>query len=355
MTQTMAGLQMPSVVPFRLSAASPPFFDESPASWILNICSTHQYSYLRLSQILGLKKRHQDWDKGISDATWSTLLKATGASQSACLISRDVYKSDLVRLRVTRSTTRLSENEREPIYHWCAQCLDEDTRPYLRWYWRMRGEEQCRIHGSRLAKQCEHCGGVLSPKWELMGSCTGRNRNCVPDLRYCQHCGLPRGGHGPRVIKALGASLFVRKHPLTGPLFQSFGRQLRLRDISRITTGNLTRGLGPAPLQIDRLTFQRPERPIPTVLEREKWSSLIDRRESFSRSRLGYALRLVRKEMKVESLELARTAYLNLAWALRMLADVRAASLPAREELLHVPVHAAAEWPWDLLVLSGVP
>ena len=348
-------MQLPSAVPFRLSAASPPFFDESPASWVLNICSTHQYSYLRLSQILGLTKRHQDWDKGISDATWGLLLRATGASQSACLVARDVYTSDLVRLREKKSDNWLPTNEREPIYHWCAQCLDEDTRPYLRWYWRLHGEEQCRIHGSRLAQQCEHCDGELSPKWELMGACAGRGRNSVSDLRYCQHCGLPRGGHGPRVIKALGASLFVRRCPLTRPLFQALGLQLKLRDISRISSKNIARGLGPAPLQIDRLTFQRPERTIATVLEREKWSSLIDRRESLSRSRLGYALRLVRKELKVESLELARTAYLNLARALSMLADVRAVSLHLREELLHVPVHVTAEWPWDLLALSGVP
>jgi hypothetical protein len=351
----MAELKISSTVPFRLSAASPPFFDESPASWILNICSTHQYSYLRLSQILGLKKRHQDWDRGISDVTWSTLLKATGASQSACLIARDVYRSDFVRLLVKMGDTRLSENEKDPVYHWCAQCLDDDARPYLRWYWRMRGEEQCRIHGSRLAQKCEHCDGELSPKWELMGSCTGRGRNSVPDLRYCQHCGLPRGGHGPRVMKALGAPLFVRKRPLTGPLFLGLCSQIRLRDISRITPKSLTRGIGPSPLQIDCLTFQRPERPIAPALEREKWSSLIDRRQTLSRSRLGYALRLVRKEMKVESLELARTAYLNLARSLRMLADVRAVSLPVREESLHVPVHVTTEWPWDLLALAGVP
>lgn len=350
----MTGSQIPSSVPFRLSAASPPFFDESPASWILNICSTHQYSYLRLSQILGLKKRHQDWDRDISDATWSILIKATGASQSACLISRDVYTSDLVRLRMKRHEIWLPESDREPIYHWCAQCLDEDARPYLRWYWRMHGEEQCRIHGSRLAQQCEHCDGELSPKWELMGACTGRGRNSVPDLRYCQHCGLPRGGHGPRLIKALGASLFVRKRPLTGPLCLALGHQLKLQDISRITRGDHTRSLGTAPLQIDRLTFQRSERPIATVLKREKWSSLIDRRATLSRSRLGYALRLVRREMKVESSELARAAYLNLAQALRAQA-VRAASLPLREEPPHVLVHVTAEWPWDLLALSGVP
>lgn len=158
--------------------------DKSVASWIQHVCAMHQYSFTRISSILGFMPSNKDWDNEIDSITWSNILQRTACPESTCSLARNALVAS--RKLWAASMTRLAN------YRWCIRCLEEDQRPYLRWWWNIKGSDFCPTHRNILSFSCIECGGSLILDRALMVA--AGSHYAIPDFRFCQHCGMPRGG-----------------------------------------------------------------------------------------------------------------------------------------------------------------
>lgn len=158
--------------------------DESVGSWIQYVCAMHQYSFTRLKSVLGFMPGNRDWDRHIAEPHWRDLLRRAVCPENTCSRARQAFSN-------TRSQKKPFLTE-SPNYQWCVECLESDARPYLRWWWKSAGEIFCPAHRIFLSSTCERCNGVLILDRALLVA--AGNPCPIPDLLFCQHCGMPRGG-----------------------------------------------------------------------------------------------------------------------------------------------------------------
>ena len=295
----------------KLLASPATLLDESPASWVQYVCAAHQYSITRLELVLGAKPRFHDWDLRVSRQVWSkALLRADCDPRSfAVAFSSSEYSSATI-----MGTSSLKLYDAPPRYSWCSSCLEEDERPYLRWWWRFSSFTHCPKHHSPLVAQCGSCKSKLVLSYALMVD--AGSRIPIPDLAHCQGCGLPRWLTQQVLSPEWNSSLQQSSDATTQrsteeDKIDSF-QQLkdRLKTAEKIRWGEkkflcdemdrlAISGVRKRPLvlSIEGSIF-KPESEIDTQSEREKWSSRIERWRVPYREKISYALRLIRTEMR---------------------------------------------------------
>lgn len=270
--------------------------DESVASWIQYVCGSHQYSIRRLESILRVKPRFHDWDLRVGSSELQQVLAWTEFSFddfSAVLASVKNYSASM-------SSQKFKELLRgPPVYRWCPDCLVQDERPYLRWWWRLPTREHCSAHQRTLVSKCSLCSSELILSYALMVN--AGKRLPVTDLSICHGCGFPRVLADPRDESLpFDAAGHPDKHKTSLkpwlPKKVMWGKDKYLADSLLTVVMPRTSAWRPA-LKINAAVFQT-ERSKPLAVAPEKWSSRF-RRELFpTRDKLAYALGLIRKELR---------------------------------------------------------
>jgi hypothetical protein len=246
---------------------------------------------------------------------WELILKKTGGSSDTCALARAWY----AQLGEERLREQCLPNLLEaPIYKWCAQCFREDKRPYLRWGWRFDAVKYCVKHDVRLASKCKHCGGRLLLKHALMVSAGPK----VPifNLSYCQHCEMPLGGETRRHKRRTGKTA-VEKARLQQdqellmaiaekrPAVKQKLERRRWRNEQPLAENPFMSPVGKMRPKVLHLTgevfLKESQEFAATRPKRPRWSSLISRKRQTIRSRLAYALRLLRHELRIQKTEAA--------------------------------------------------
>ena len=294
-----------------LLAAPAPCLDESPASWIQYVCSRHHYSITRLEVVLGVKPRFHDWDLRVSRQVWSEVLQRADCDPCSFAVA---FSSPEYSATTSMGKGSLKLYDGPPKYRWCSSCLEEDARPYIRWWWRFPSFTHCPKHHSRLVMYCGNCKSELVLSYALMVN-AGR-RDPIPDLAHCQSCGLPRWLTQPTDSaewNSSGQDASAASKPkdadegkidsfqqlkdhfkaATKPLWGEKTFLCDEMDKFAITGVQKKRSV----LTINGSTFQ-PVSESYTEVEREKWSSRIERWRVPQREKLSYALRLIRREMR---------------------------------------------------------
>lgn len=173
-------LQNPNPVGERLWAASPPLAHESRASWIQRLCGSHQYNFAQLTSVACFRPLRMDWDKELPASGWNRLSRMAGmdhddprhSTEWLTRMSWDMGRDDF-----------LLSCENKPCYRWCGACFENDSTPYLRWYWRLAFVRVCWIHGSPLSEECAVCGHPF-----LVDQSRLSNRAALT-LAECPRCG----------------------------------------------------------------------------------------------------------------------------------------------------------------------
>lgn len=272
--------------------------EESVASWIQHVCASHQYSIGRLESILRVKPRFHDWDLRVNASELNQVLEWTDYSSDdflAALASVQNYSASMSRRRYKELL------QGPPVYRWCPDCLDQDERPYLRWWWRLPERVYCLAHQRNLVSKCSMCSSELVLSHALMVN-TGK-RFAVSDFSICHGCGLPRVQADPRDESL---PFDVVSHPDQHkpnlkpwlPKKLMWGKDKYLADSLCTTLMPRTGAWRPA-LKINAAVFQT-EPSMRLASEREKWSSRFGRELYPTRDKLAYALGLIRKEMRLE-------------------------------------------------------
>ncbi|OYT88703.1 MAG: hypothetical protein CFE43_20890 [Burkholderiales bacterium PBB3] len=295
----------------KLLAAPAAYLDESPASWIQYVCAGHQYSITRLEDILGVKPRFHDWDLRVSRLDWLEVLKRADSdhrSFAAAFLSQEY--SSLTSMGKASSLLHSGP----PKYRWCSACLEDDDRPYIRWWWRFPGSTYCPKHQSRLASQCGNCKSELVLSYALM---VNAGRRCpIPDLGHCQSCGLPRW------FTQADESVFSPPAPGHSSASTAADRNCEddidplqkikdgLKRAEKVRWGNdrflvddfgqfvMSSETKKRPVLLIKASVLNPERMADDKPVSKNWSSGIVKWRVPDRRKLAYALGLFRKELK---------------------------------------------------------
>jgi hypothetical protein len=265
-----------------LHAAPAAIPDESPNSWIQRICFAHQYSLSRFKCALHLHTSLMDFDVQLGEADWNRILVAAYAPLTTCAIGRQ----ELINCKQARNPDRLLlGSARAPQYRWCSMCLESDEQPYFRWWWRLSDASFCNDHGCDLSEVCGVCGGGVSLTSALM--VVGSARSPVFNLALCQHCGVPLMGPPVDQVKLFSARR------------GTWGTQRFLVDEPSERISGSGDGVRRPTLQITASNF------TPSLQSsgragrgRKKWSQSIPRYRKAERSKLAYALCLIRRELR---------------------------------------------------------
>lgn len=294
---------------WKLLAAPIAYADESPASWIQSVCASHQYSMTRIEEIFDVKPRFHDWDFDLSPISWLDIFKKTNSCQDTF---SQTFLSTEYSSHVSMGRSLNSVLNRPPTYRWCTACLQEDDRPYLRWWWRLSNRSHCPKHDTRLRSICANCQSKLVLSYALMVN-AGR-RSAIPDLSHCQGCGLPRSfsesieifdehiknddqinslSHQNEAISGGCNNIFDNKKSVPTSVW---GKDKFLIDDFSIGVGFLRRWKPPV-LSINAKVFQD-EPNTNMVVKSDKWSLRIAKSRVTTRLKLAYAVRLIRAEKK---------------------------------------------------------
>ncbi|MHB8948616.1 MAG: TniQ family protein [Rhodoferax sp.] len=293
----------------KLIAAPAAHVDESPASWIQYVCASHQYSITRLENILNVRPRFHDWDLRVSRLDWADALQRANCSPDTFL---KAFLSTEYSSHASMGRSSSALNDGPPKYRWCSVCLQEDDRPYLRWWWRFPDSTHCPKHQNRLTSRCANCRSEFVLSYALMVN--AGMKSPIPDLSHCQGCGLPRWfseSMEPFDPKALvdrpSISLNEGSERSSDPFQQvkiklkaarkvRWGKDKFLADDFSLFVGSDRTGKRPV-LSINAKVFQAQSN-VNFSATPVKWSSRIARWRVPTRNKVAYALRLIRSEMK---------------------------------------------------------
>lgn len=283
----------------KLIAAPVAQIDEAPASWIQYVCASHQYSITRLERILGIRPRFHDWDLLVSRQDWANVFQRADCSNEAFA---EAFLSTEYSIHTSKRKSLAGFKDGPPKYRWCSSCLQEDARPYIRWWWRFPNRTHCPKHQQKLVRKCFNCQSELILSYALMVN--AGSRFPIPDLSYCQQCSLP-----------LFFSVFAEhtglddldsepqrpisppKYTLKAPQKIRWGKNRFLAYDTSLVVGPF--GIGKRPtLLVNATSFQ--DHPFVNFsANRGNWSSRISRHRYAVRDKVAYALRLIRSEKKL--------------------------------------------------------
>lgn len=170
----------------KLLAAPPPFFDESRVSWVQRICAAHQYPMSRLLSLLKMNPKMRDFDLNMSTKDWEELILLTEVDTRPCWRALEA----VVAARMVRGEHWLYGKGGLPAYRWCSQCLLSDRIPYLRWWWRFSKASHCPHHACALQERCSWCEAPLVLGRAVMTS--AGSKPAIDTLAQCQACSMPR-------------------------------------------------------------------------------------------------------------------------------------------------------------------
>ncbi|WP_425551646.1 TniQ family protein [Burkholderia seminalis] len=160
-----------------LLLAPDPISGESPSSWLQRLSLMHGVSTRTLLRSMGI--RHVgDPDVDLTPHVYSTLVQGTNVSEACVDHLAGIYQ------HVSEKRYRgilLRDDQRQPAYRFCPQCLAGDEVPFLRVSWRFSDWNICPEHHVRMCYRCATC---LSPFPALRPP----RRFYVPDLRCCSNC-----------------------------------------------------------------------------------------------------------------------------------------------------------------------
>lgn len=270
--------------------------DESVASWIQHVCASHQYSISRLESILLVKPRFHDWDLRVGSSELQQVLAWTDFSFddfSAVLASVKNYSASI-------SSQKFKELLRgPPVYRWCPDCLAQDERPYLRWWWRLPARWHCPKHQRTLVNKCSMCSSELVLSYALMVN--AGKRFPVNDLSICQGCGFPRVIADPH-DEPLRSGSADHPDPLNPSLKKERPKKVHWGKDKFLSTSLCTAVMPPRnskrPALLINANVFKSDVETSLTLKRVKWSLRFRKQLYPARDKLAYALRLIRKEVR---------------------------------------------------------
>lgn len=162
-----------------------PFLRESIASWVIRLCSSHDYTFARLKNLVNVKVKKSDWDDGMNRPDMLRLLQSSG------LECEDFFGQmvNAVILRQHGVNLHPRDVDGYPYYAFCPLCFAEDEVPYLRWHWRYANYKECRLHRRKLFTKCQHCGARLETSRPILRDLP--NEVFISNFGYCKICAQP--------------------------------------------------------------------------------------------------------------------------------------------------------------------
>jgi hypothetical protein len=166
--------------------APDPFEDESPISWVQRLCGEHHCTYATLEKLLQLKPKFYDWDDSVDSRLWLHLSRCCGFREVPCSVGR---QRNLMAANFLGKDKWQMLIRKTPSYKWCALCWQEDSIPYLRWFWRWDRVKICSLHRVPLSDACPWCNSSLLLTRALLTK--SGPYVAVPNLSYCGSCSMP--------------------------------------------------------------------------------------------------------------------------------------------------------------------
>jgi len=176
----------------RLVGAPPLLPGEALSSWFFRIQVHFGVSAPALRQALGLTSPLHWLDvggDGLALEPISSMVMQSAESLQA--LAWPEFTTDCLYVLACLTTLPL---ERQPVVRYCEHCLQEDSEPYFRQFWRFTFAYCCPLHGSVLRDHCPHCKVPLGTSYFRPNIRRGSLRNCsncMGDLTVVKSTMLP--------------------------------------------------------------------------------------------------------------------------------------------------------------------
>lgn len=175
------GSGLPSPLSSRIIGAPLPFPDEAFTSWIDRLSLKYKTAKTHLLARFNISVPSFWIDAGVRELNLRRIAYMTGIAPERLAAFNEAAFTLMSFRKFAYMTTDLAR--RQPVFRYCAKCLQEDNEPYGRRLWRLSFVHLCPKHRTILRDSCPHCrtpireGYGIGTRRSSLGVCHACNGN----------------------------------------------------------------------------------------------------------------------------------------------------------------------------------